>query len=290
MKTKSKTLSGQIVNDGFPLRFHVEGEGVETLILGSSLFYPRTFSENLRKHLRMGFIDYRAFAPTNKSFIKADYQLRKICDDIEDLRKSCGFRKSIVIGHSAHGYLALEYARLFPQSVEKVILIATGPSHGQPMMEAFQRWDSTVAPERKTQFAQDQERFPLSAAKPGRRFVSYCHALNAKSWFNPQFDSTFLWQDVEVNDDAIDYLYGEVFRDYNSHQAIHEISSPILLTCGLHDYGVAPFWTWNQIRETSPKFRVIVFEKSGHYPQLEESQDFDMTIINWIKEDERCLT
>lgn len=283
MEKDSSTLSGQITKDDFNLSYLVQGHGTETLILGSALFYPRTFSENLRQHLRMGFIDYRGFAPTAKLFTPADYDLGKICEDIEDLRKACGFGKSVVIGHSAHGYLALEYARRYPDSISKVILICTGPSHGSPMFEAFRRWDEAVTPERKDQFNKDQIKYPLSAAEPGRKFITYCQALNAKSWFNPHFDASHLWKDVKVNDDAMDYLYGEVFRDYNTRQALADLNAPVLLTCGLHDYGVAPFWTWNELRESSRDFTVNVFEKSGHYPQLEEAEAFDNLLVNWLK-------
>nr|BFD67551.1 alpha/beta hydrolase [Bdellovibrio sp. HAGR004] len=282
MKKDSTDLSGQIDKDDFNLRFVVQGQGLNTLVLGSSVFYPRTFSQSLRQHLRLGFVDYRGFAATAKPFNRTDYELGKICQDTEDLRQACGFTQSVVVGHSAHGYLALEYARRYPKSVSQVVMICTGPSHGAPMNEAFRRWEETIAPERKAQFALDQTQYSLSGAESGRRFITYCQALNAKSWFDPHFDASPLWQDVKANDDAMDYLYGEVFRDYDTRQALQEISAPILLICGLHDYGVAPFWTWNELRNTSPNFTVKVFEKSGHYPQLEESQVFDLLLRDWL--------
>ncbi|MCH7476210.1 MAG: hypothetical protein IIA27_16285, partial [Gemmatimonadetes bacterium] len=45
-------------------RYRIEGEGTPTLVIGSSIYYPRAFSESLRKHLRLVFLDHRGFAPS----------------------------------------------------------------------------------------------------------------------------------------------------------------------------------------------------------------------------------
>lgn len=55
-RTDKKT--GSIYREGFELRYCVEGSGLPAIVIGSSIFYPRSFSENLRKHLRMAFIDW----------------------------------------------------------------------------------------------------------------------------------------------------------------------------------------------------------------------------------------
>lgn len=48
--------------DGFKLKYLIEGVGPDTLVIGSSIYYSRSFSQNLRKSLRMHFIDHRGFA------------------------------------------------------------------------------------------------------------------------------------------------------------------------------------------------------------------------------------
>lgn len=57
--------SDHIISDGFTLPYLVEGEGMPALIIGSSLYYARTFSPALRHHLNMVFVDHRGFAPAN---------------------------------------------------------------------------------------------------------------------------------------------------------------------------------------------------------------------------------
>jgi len=50
--------TGHIDIDGFTLRYLTEGEGPDVLVIGSSVYYPRSFSQKLRKFLRLHFVDY----------------------------------------------------------------------------------------------------------------------------------------------------------------------------------------------------------------------------------------
>ena len=55
--------AGVVEADGFKLRYCIEGEGVPAIVIGCAIYYPRIFSQNLRKHLRMVFLDHRGFTP-----------------------------------------------------------------------------------------------------------------------------------------------------------------------------------------------------------------------------------
>ena len=53
---------GSIEIDRFKLKYRSEGFRQDVVVIGSSIYYPRSFSQNLRKSLRLHFIDYRGFA------------------------------------------------------------------------------------------------------------------------------------------------------------------------------------------------------------------------------------
>lgn len=82
----SSTLPSIIVDD-FKLNYAIKGTGYPTLIIGSSVYYPRTFSLDLEKHLQLIFIDHRGFGETYKKTDNSDFELEKLIDDIEVLRK-----------------------------------------------------------------------------------------------------------------------------------------------------------------------------------------------------------
>ncbi|MCO6480676.1 MAG: alpha/beta hydrolase [Phaeodactylibacter sp.] len=59
------------------------------------------------------------------------------------------------------------------------------------------------------------------------------------------------------------------------------IPVPVLVVLGKYDY-VIPYTLWKPAYERIPDFMLILFEKSGHTPQLEEGGRFDQVLIDWI--------
>jgi len=95
--------TGHVEVDGFKLRYLTEGKGPDALVIGSSIYYPRSFSQNLRKSLRLHFVDYRGFAEGPE----VDLTFKTLLDDIEHVRQELGLKKCIVSGHSAGMLFAL---------------------------------------------------------------------------------------------------------------------------------------------------------------------------------------
>lgn len=277
-------MRGTIPSGGFDLAYSVEGQGTPAIVIGSAVYYPRTFSQNLRKSLRLIFVDHRGFAKTDKDLQPTDYSLDVVLDDIDLVRRHFGHDKVIVIGHSGHGYMALEYAKRYPQHVSHVVMIGTGPSHSAAHHEASERyWQESVCPERKAKLASDLALLPAEIeAAPEKRFVTFCIRLGAKSWYDHTFDAAPLWEGVHVNMPVFDHLWGETFRDIDIRQGLEQLDAPVFLALGRYDYLVAPYATWDPYRSSFKDLTVRVFERSGHTPQLEESEFFDAELLKWL--------
>ena len=101
------SLRVHLYSSGFKLQYIIEGNGTPTIVVGSSLYYARTFSNNLRNHLKLVFVDHRGFSPHDCKNT-AQFQLDTLVDDIELVRQALGFEQVILIGHSGHAYMALE--------------------------------------------------------------------------------------------------------------------------------------------------------------------------------------
>ena len=61
MTESEKSNQGTINREGFLLGYRIEGEGTPAIIVGSVNQYPQLFSQQLRKHLKLVFIDHRAY-------------------------------------------------------------------------------------------------------------------------------------------------------------------------------------------------------------------------------------
>lgn len=268
----------------FRLGYTVEGQGRSALVIGSALYYPRTFSAELRQHLRMAFVDHRGYAEPTGEFTRDDYTLDTVLADVERLREHLGLEQVVVIGHSGLGFVALEYAKRYPRHVSHVVLIAMGPSQSDAHRALAERhWEEAVCPERKARLAEDFRGLEAElAAAPERRFITFCIRMGARSWYDPHFDARPLWEGMHVNMEIIDHLWGEAFRDVDLRQGLDGLRAPVFLALGRFDYLVAPHFAWEPYREHFPDLTVRVFDHSAHTPQLEESELFDRELLGWL--------
>ena len=276
---------GTIRSGGFTLGYCVEGEGMPALVIGSAVYYPRVFSANLRRSLRLVFADHRGFALPPPDMRAAEYGLEPVLADIDLVRRHLGLDRVAIVGHSGHGYMALEYAKRYPQHVSHVVMIATGPSHSAVHQAATEQyWQESVCPARKQRLERDLAGLAAAIeAAPDRRFVTYCVRMGARSWYDHDFDAAPLWEGVHVNMPVFDHLWGEVFRDIDIRQGLEGLDVPVFLGLGRSDYLVAPYATWEPYRGSFRDLTVRVFERSGHTPQQEESELFDAELLRWLQ-------
>ena len=113
MQTASSAF---LTQDGFMLSYRTYGIGIPTLVLGSSTYYPQTFSSELFKHLQCTFSDHRGFAPCTTEATASSFSLAYLLADIRAIQGKLDDTKCILVGHSIHAWMALEYAKNTPIS------------------------------------------------------------------------------------------------------------------------------------------------------------------------------
>jgi proline iminopeptidase len=79
---------GVISAGAFQLPYAIEGAGHPTIVIGSVRYYQRVFSQNLRKHLQLIFMDHRGFAPSPGKVDTPEFELDKLVGDVEKLRRN----------------------------------------------------------------------------------------------------------------------------------------------------------------------------------------------------------
>jgi proline iminopeptidase len=75
--------SGAIAVDGADLRYVIQGSGIPCLVIGSSVYYPRTFSLALREHFRFIFVDLRGFTASAPSLDINQLTIDTFANDVE---------------------------------------------------------------------------------------------------------------------------------------------------------------------------------------------------------------
>ena len=278
--------AGHIEVDGFKFQYLTEGNGPDTLVIGSSIYYSRSFSQNLRKSLRLHFVDHRGFAepPTHGANEVSSFDV--LLDDIEQIRQKLSLKKCIVVGHSANGRLALEYAKKHKERVSHVVIIGTPPHMGlDNLAMAGSNWDESVWPERKAAFERNMKIFPneeLSKLPRDQQF-SKMNARNVpKNWYDYHFDSSFLWEGVKPNIKILDQMHLQFGREIDSSKGLESLDRPVMLAYGRFDFAVPPVQSWDPFRSKFKDLTVRIFERSAHSPHYEEANLFDEEILKWI--------
>jgi proline iminopeptidase len=273
------------------LHYKIEGSGMPLVLIGSPQLYPPVFSQELREHFQMIFVHSRLYPPTEDSFDVGSLTLETFADDVEALRQELALEKIAVLGHSVHGLMALEYGRKYPQHTTHVIMLAT-PSRSLLMVsdggsdfipEVKEYFDRDASEERKAIFQRNLEELPdkLSQAPPEKQFGVW-YAAHAPYFFHdPNYDPASLLEGVENNQAVVNQLFGVALEEYDVGQVLDETQAPVFLPVGRRDYGAPPYM-WEEYKG-KPNFSYNLFEKSGHYPMMEEQELFDQKLIEWAK-------
>jgi proline iminopeptidase len=280
--------TGTIATGAFNLRYRIEGAGTPTIVIGFPSYYAQVFSKNLRSHIRLVFVDHRGNSPSPGPVDTTEFALETLIDDIELVRQTLGLGRIAVIGHSGHSYMALEYAKKYPQNVSHVVMIGISPDLSAASAEAVERyWRDSVDPERKAALEENLERLPdeqLAQMPPDQAFIQAYIRNGPRIWYDPRFDSSPLWEGVEINMDMFNYVWGRVFRDIDITEGLEALDRPVFLALGRYDFIVAPPSSWDPVRPKFQDLTVRVFERSGHTPQYEQADLFDEELLRWLRQ------
>lgn len=272
--------------DGFKFQAHIEGQGPTALVIGSALYYPRSFSKELCSQFRMVFVDWRGFAK-QETAKEQSVSFDTLLADIEKVRNALQIRSCILIGHSAHALLALEYAKKYPHAVSHLVMIGAAPNLSQTMHEAASRnWEESVWPERKEANAKRLQNLPdeeLEKLPLPERFVAWYVRRDPQAWYDFNFNSSKLWEGIRPSMPLFDYLYGVALRDLDITKGLDSFKKPVFLALGRYDFIVAPPSSWDPFRAKFKDLTCRVFERSGHSPQYEEAHNFNKELITWFK-------
>lgn len=209
-----------------------------------------------------------------------EYSLKRDIEDLEGLRKAMGFGKITVLGHSYGTVVAQGYALQYWQNVDHLILVA--PFHSNAMWQENddnsnheiktnypEVWDTLMVIRKQGYVSSDS----LHQAIYGRVPYGFLYGYNpdnfvrrgSRPYPNP-FNSKLYYQMVGKDGDfVVDSDIGTF--DYRPY--LKGLKMPVLILAGRYDRVAVPRMAV-QYREYCPQAKFVLFEKSGHNPQVEE--------------------
>jgi len=273
--------------DGTRIHYLVEGEGLPCMIpsLAGTPIYERTFSANLRKHLKLIFVELRG----NRSDVGdvSSLTLDKMVDDLDNLRAELRLERVAVLGHSGHGFIPLRYATRHPYSISQSVLVGAVPAFdARVIAEQERHWAMLASEERKQALAYNRERVRdvLSKATGEEAVVINYVANGPLFWYDARFDCTRLWEGNSSSAKIYRHFWGTggEFSKFDPAVEFPKVRCPVLIASGVFDFAGVPT-AWHKVKDLLPNHTYRVFEKSGHFPHFEEQALFDATLLEWLK-------
>lgn len=261
--------------NGAKLNVETVGSGPAILMmhggLGLSHDYFRPYFDKLAESHTVVYYDHLGNGKSERPDDFAVLTFDRLVSDAAELMTALGHETFVLIGHSFGGFIAQEFASAHGNRLAGLVLIDTVPafdyhptvSGSDAQMAAFGKlfsepmaddadWQATWAPVFQMYFHQwdDEVGADLNA-----RTVYEHRAWNAGS---------------------------ALLGSYNTLEKLPNVGARALVIAGRHDGITPPEPGAERIAGALPHAELAIFERSGHYPFIEEEAAFFETLSAWL--------
>jgi proline iminopeptidase len=200
--------------------------------------------------------------------------------DLDALRAHHGDETMILTGGSYGGYVALEYVLAHPERVSQLILRDTSASR------RFAGMSRRNALARAAEFPDITEEL-LDKLFEGR--VESDEAFReAYATIAPLYDASTTPEKAAARVasatfrvDTHNQAFSRNIPNFDLTGRLHEIEVPTLIVVGRHDW-ITPVESSEELAAGIPNSELVIFENSGHSPQLEENEKFIAVVREFL--------
>eukprot|EP00438_Fugacium_kawagutii_P004765 Skav203102 [mRNA] locus=scaffold447:272228:273466:+ [translate_table: standard] len=305
--------------DGLRLHYYSEGKGKKHILICNGvncsylLWKPlldslsSSFGNDWREHLTVITWDYRGLYQSEAPSATASYSVRALCEDAYDLLQHLKLEKwDAVCGWSTGVQCALEYAGLYPATLERLFLV--NGSHGHTLHAAFQpvpQWFYLSLMSRILSSAIYFVRFNVcNDAKEFQRLKNLL--VKVMELVSP---SLLRLQSFLLGSASLEYTMASNALDLTGHGPQHcnnvmrilqaldshssaytlpELQVPALVVCGLLD-AMTPAFSQYEIAGLAPKVKLVPIAAGTHHCILEAPQLVSKEIVDFFQADPKML-
>jgi len=271
---------------GVNLWYHVKGSGQPLLFLpggsgwgGDITPYIETLKllEEARKVI---YLEPRGIGRSQRLEDPSLYSMDEQVEDIEVLRKHFGLDKIAIAGHSGGGFTTLKYAIKYPDKVERLLLLGTGPTL---KLGDVNEWEST-----RRGYKEKIEGYKLLEEMnlPNDKLLLERMKLYVPVWHFHDYDLG-----VEVVEKYIikmktswePYIYfvEHEWSTFDLRGQLGLIDCPCLIVIG--DDDVLPIMMGSyRLDKELPNSRLVVIPDCGHFHWIEQPETFYQEVLPFL--------
>ena len=199
--------------------------------------------------------------------------------DLDALREHFGFERFILTGGSYGGFISLEYVLRHPERVSHLVLRDTAA-------RSYSEHAKANALARAKEFPAITEAvLERIFAGTVRNNDDYKRCFEAIA---PLYEKHYDPEAVKKKIDNItfhfetkNYAFAHNLPNYDLRSQLAKVETPTLIIVGRHDW-ITPVEASEELASLMPNAELVVFEDSGHSPQLEENERFIATIRDFL--------
>lgn len=274
------------------------GQGEPLIIIpggpGGNHYSYRVFdSLTVKANIQLIYFDAFGRGKSDTARDLKEYSLERDIEDIEGLRKALHLNKINVLGHSYGSLVAQGYALKYGSNLSHLI-IADG-FHSYTM---WQENDDNSNHEIKTNYPEVWQRLMEIRAKGmvssdslhqeiyGEVPYGFLYAYNPDNFVwrgkrqypNPM--NTRLYYQMVGSDG--DFVVGSDIGRFDFRDKLKTLTMPVLIYTGRYDRVAVP-WMEVKYKDYCPQAKFVMFEKSGHNPQVEEQAELFHLLLDFLQ-------
>jgi len=270
---RDASLYLDVVGNGYPLLLMHGGPGADHWSL-------RPFRQ-LADQFTLIFYDHRCNGRSQGAPVSS-MTFDNLTADADALRRTLGYERWAVLGHSFGGHVALEYALRYPGSLSHLLLVDTGgDSHwsqhnaadllarrgySPEKVELVRRWFTGQFPPRQ---------MPLILMRIGGAYYSRPSlSLVARELIRGEWRS-------KMRPEAMIFAGRYLLNGWTVMDRLSEITAPTLIIAGRDDF-IFPPEHQRELAAAIPRARLQIIERAGHNPHEEQPAEVMQAVRDFI--------
>jgi proline-specific peptidase len=276
------------VASGHTFEIEARGSGPETLLIhpgGPGMTYPYLGSllRLASSRRRVLLFNPRGVGESWTPRSKAAYTLPKLASDVEEIRHALALARFDLLGFSAGGFVAIEYARRYPKQLRSLLLCGTAPSAHD--IEASNRRMLASAPARTRRRIRDltrkgafgdpeYQRLAEQVARPfGQRFLRSTPLAVRRSVVNPVVYRAM------ITPSGDEFVVGGSLAGWDGRRGLGRLRLPVLVLVGRYDF----FHSASRAMAARiPNSQLVVLPRASHLAHLEQPREFRAAVRHFL--------
>jgi len=214
---------------------------------------------------------------SGSSDLRGPFSFEQFCADLEELRRKLDLGTITIAGGSYGGMIALQYATRFQHNLHAVVLRDTAASND---FEHLARDNALNSP-----YVTDHEGLERMFAGETHSDDDFRELIRQiMPLYNvikdPERDAEAVAA-MQIHHETHNYAFKINNYNYDLRPLLPFLDVPVLITVGRHDW-VTPLPASEEIHAGLPNSELVIFENSGHSPQVEEHDLWIATVRRFL--------